>query len=140
MTTQILICGGRNYGEYLNGVPVDYLMRKRVRVERKFFLDTVEAYYKVFDKDVFIIEGGARGADRLAKSWRMKRGIPGKTFPADWKKYGKSAGYKRNREMLIRGRPDIVIAFPGGTGTNMMCDIAYEDGVEVVRMNSPFRG
>lgn len=32
-------------------------------------------------------------------------------FPADWNRYGKSAGYIRNQQMLDEGKPDMVLAF-----------------------------
>ena len=52
-------------------------------------------------------------------------------YPADWERYGLSAGYRRNRQMLEEGKPDLVVAFPGGKGTNMMVDIARKAGVPV---------
>jgi len=52
-------------------------------------------------------------------------------FPADWSRHGKSAGPIRNRQMLIEGRPDIVVAFPGGKGTANMIKQAVEAGVKV---------
>jgi hypothetical protein len=56
------------------------------------------------------------------------------SFPANWKQYGKSAGYRRNTQMLEEGKPDIVIAFPGGRGTEMMCEIAETAGITVRRV------
>jgi len=57
-----------------------------------------------------IISGGAKGADTLAKSYAESRGIPFLEFPAEWDKYGKSAGYIRNED-IVRAS-DVVIAFP----------------------------
>ena len=78
-----------------------------------------------------IISGMARGADLMAYNYATRRGIPCDEYPADWNKYGKSAGYIRNKQMLEQGRPDLVVAFPGGKGTSMMVDIAKQAGVEV---------
>lgn len=64
-----------------------------------------------------IIEGGATGADRLARVWALRNGIQVKTFNADWTKHGKLAGRIRNREMLFAHRDAIVVAFPGNSGT-----------------------
>lgn len=55
-----------------------------------------------------------------------------KEFPADWDKYGKRAGYLRNVQMLDEGKPDLVVAFPGGKGTAMMVKLAKERGVRVI--------
>lgn len=66
-----------------------------------------------------LIEGGARGADRMAGEWAeawLRSPAEGYSvehlhFPADWKRYGKGAGPKRNQQMLDEGEPDLVIAF-----------------------------
>ena len=57
-----------------------------------------------------IIEGAARGADRLSGVEARYYGIQVHEFPAEWTKYGKSAGIIRNRQMLDE-EPDLVIAF-----------------------------
>ena len=48
--------------------------------------------------------------------------------------HGAAAGPVRNGEMLSRGKPDVVIAFPGGRGTANMCEQAMTAGVRVVRV------
>lgn len=58
------------------------------------------------------VEGGADGADDLGKRWATKNGIPVVTVPADWSAHGRSAGPKRNIEMLNRYPDARVIAFP----------------------------
>lgn len=57
-----------------------------------------------------VIAGGARGADRLAARWARKRNLPLMEVHADWERHGRSAGYRRNTEMLERG-PQLVVAF-----------------------------
>ncbi|KKN72637.1 hypothetical protein LCGC14_0408790 [marine sediment metagenome] len=57
-----------------------------------------------------IIEGGARGADTIAKEEALKLHLSTNHFPAQWDKYGRSAGYIRNRVMLDQ-KPDIVVGF-----------------------------
>ena len=64
-----------------------------------------------------LIHGAARGADTLASLWATSRKVPQKAFYADWDRYGRSAGHRRNRKMLEKGKPDGVVAFPGGRGT-----------------------
>jgi predicted Rossmann fold nucleotide-binding protein DprA/Smf involved in DNA uptake len=49
--------------------------------------------------DVVIVSGGAKGADALAKRYAKERGLQYVEFPANWDKYGKTAGYIRNEEM-----------------------------------------
>ena len=46
--------------------------------------------------------------------------MPVSDLYAQWTKYGKSAGPIRNAEMLRFGKPQLVVAFPGGDGTENM--------------------
>jgi predicted Rossmann-fold nucleotide-binding protein len=80
-----------------------------------------------------IIEGGAAGADRLAREWAEVNGIPVQTFEAEWERFGRRAGPLRNKRMLDEGRPDGVVAFPGGAGTANMIELANAHGVKVWR-------
>lgn len=75
-----------------------------------------------------IVSGGARGADSLAEKFAKDYGIPVKIFPAEWDVYGKSAGYKRNVQIIKYA--DVVIAFWDGhsKGTKHSIDIAKSLG------------
>jgi len=66
-------------------------------------------------KPTLLIEGGARGADQIAKVIAIFIGVPVQEYPADWKAYGKRAGHLRNQQMLDQN-PDLVIAFHPVTG------------------------
>jgi len=55
------------------------------------------------------------------------------TFDADWK-LGKKAGPLRNQRMIDEGRPDLVVAFPGGKGTADMVRRAEAAGVKVLKI------
>jgi len=68
----------------------------------------------------------------LAAAWALSRGIPAIAFPADWNKDGKAAGFVRNARMLRDGRPELVVAFPGGKGTAHMVKLARDAGVAVL--------
>ena len=81
-----------------------------------------------------IIEGEARGADTMARETALKLGMHVVAMPAKWQLYGKSAGMKRNQEMLDK-KPDLVLAFDMGTpGTANMIAIAKQANVQVVRI------
>jgi hypothetical protein len=64
-----------------------------------------------------LIQGGANGADLLAKEYAQFHNIPRIEVKADWSKHGRAAGPIRNKEMLLEFPNAIVIAFPGGAGT-----------------------
>jgi hypothetical protein len=54
--------------------------------------------------------GGARGVDQTAEQAARAQGIPVQTYPADWSKFGKSAGIRRNHDMNRR-----MSSLPSGT-------------------------
>lgn len=95
---RILVTGGRRFN-------------RRVALERA--LDAIDYDFGV---DLLMC-GGASGADWLAIEWAQKRGILTEVYLADWETHGKSAGPIRNQEMINKGKPDMVVAFPGGAGT-----------------------
>jgi UDP-N-acetylmuramoylalanine-D-glutamate ligase len=110
---KVLVCGGRNFndpitlGSWLGGV----------HKQRGISL---------------LIEGGAPGADFMARKFAEWQAIPVRTFEADWKRHGRAAGPIRNKQMLEEGKPDLVVAFPGGRGTANMVEQARAAGVEVL--------
>lgn len=110
---KILVCGGRNYND-----------KKRV-------FDYLDYLSSISNEKLIIIQGGAPGADKLAKEWAISRQKQFKEFPADWNTYGKRAGYIRNQQMAD-DNPDIVVAFPGGVGTQSMITIAYKMKIPVI--------
>ena len=85
--------------------------------------------------DVQIVSGVARGADTLGMRFAMDHNLKCAKFPAEWDRWGRGAGYIRNREMAANA--DALIAFWDGKsrGTKHMIDLAVEKGllVKVVR-------
>lgn len=79
-----------------------------------------------------LIEGGAKGADRLAQDWANQAHIDVDliTCEADWDRYGLSAGMRRNKDMANL-KPDVCIAFLGGRGTQNMVDLCRERNIKV---------
>ncbi len=59
-----------------------------------------------------VITGGARGADQLGYRWAWKHTIRHQLFRADWERFGKSAGVRRNHQMAQAG--DMLVAFWDG--------------------------
>ena len=106
-----MVCGGRDY-------------RDMERVT-----DTLD-----FLEPTTVITGNAGGADNMAECWADVRGTPTHLFPAQWNLYGRAAGPIRNQQMLDEGKPDMVVAFPGGTGTADMVRRAKKAGVKVLEI------
>jgi hypothetical protein len=111
--TRILVCGGR-----------DYTDRAAVCAS----LDSLHAEHRFS----VLIANGAKGADTLAAEWASERGIPTEIFMAEWNRLGRKAGPIRNQRMLVEGKPDLVVAFPGGKGTVNMMARASAAGVRVI--------
>lgn len=107
---KVLVCGGRDFldGEFVG------IVLTRIHKETPITL---------------LIQGGAMGADSLAREWARGAMVPNRTYEADWLKHGKAAGPIRNLQMLTDGKPDMVVAFPGGRGTANMVDQARLAGV-----------
>lgn len=59
-----------------------------------------------------LVSGGAKGADSLAEDFAKIQGIPRQIYEADWKKFGKSAGFIRNQSIV--NNSDMIIAFWDG--------------------------
>jgi hypothetical protein len=118
---RVLVCGGRNFSS------------------TKLLFDTLDRLHKEHRFTV-VIEGNAKGADRLAGYWARHKGIENKKYPANWRKEGVSAGPKRNQQMLSEGKPELVIAFPGGPGTKDMVYRAKRAGIQVMEIYPNIQG
>ena len=108
---RILVCGGRKYDNYQR------------------LAEVLGSW-----KPTHIICGGAPGADYMASNYAVGCKIPQSVFYADWDEHGNKAGPIRNQKMLDEGRPDMVIAFPGGRGTADMVRRARKAGVNVIEV------
>ena len=109
---RVLVCGGRAFDD------------------RDLF-DAVMSEIASRGRLIRVIQGGATGADALAREWCVRWGYRYEHFPADWRRLGPAAGPIRNQEMINVGRPDLVLAFPGGRGTADMVRRAKAAGIEV---------
>ena len=78
-----------------------------------------------------IISGGAKGVDSQAKEYAEALCLPFKVFEADWDKYGKSAGYRRNKIMATYADELLAIWDGESKGTSHMIDIMHELGKPV---------
>lgn len=111
MSKRIIIAGGRDFSD------MEMLNKATSAV-----LSGLEESQPV------IVSGCARGADRLGEDWAHANGWHCEYFPANWEKYGKSAGYRRNVEMAKAA--DVLVAFWDGKskGTKHMIDTMKKEG------------
>lgn len=92
--------------------------------------------------DATLVNGGCRGADKLAEKLLARRArFNVVTYEADWKTHGQAAGPIRNRQMLDEEKPELVLAFykagAGNMGTKNMVALAKAAGVRVVEFTQP---
>jgi predicted Rossmann-fold nucleotide-binding protein len=113
--SRVIICGGRDFDD------------------REFIFSKLDGLDNDYHFSV-VITGGASGTDYIAHSWATKRRKEVEVYKADWDEYDKSAGILRNRQMLQYAQPDVVIAFPGGRGTQDMIKIAKKKNVPVIEV------
>ena len=93
MIKRVVIAGCRDYNNY---------------DEAKKYIDfCISEIRKV--NEIIIISGGAKGADTLGERYAEENGFKVEKYPADWKRYGKSAGPLRNKQMAEIS--DYVICF-----------------------------
>jgi hypothetical protein len=139
---KILVCGGRDYKD-----------SKKVNDILDEIACKFSAFYKEHDNwlpiDIKIIHGGASGADSLAQKWAVNNQAQEAEYKAVWDDmsepcvrkrrydgsyYNALAGFKRNKEMLVKEEPDLIVAFPGGPGTEDMITQALKVPVKVLRI------
>lgn len=136
-TVRVLVCGGRTFGvlphasEYAPGSVAFVEDSARARGQRMLVFLTLQCLTEQRGP-IHIIQGGAEGADALAREWAQNNGAPFTTYTAEWRRHGKKAGPIRNQRMLDEARPEVVVAFPGGSGTADMVRRAKAASVEVL--------
>jgi len=108
-----IIAGGRNFTDYKKLCEAcDQLLQDQTNIEI-----VSGAYY--------------RGADKLGEQYAIEKGFPVQKFPADWKRFGKSGGPKRNQQMAEYA--DALIAFWDGKsrGTQNMLYLAKAANLKI---------
>jgi len=78
-----------------------------------------------------IVSGGARGVDTYAAERAEERGIRTVVIRANWKKYGRGAGFLRNKE-IVKAADDVVAFWNGQSrGTEHTIEQAVKMGRSV---------
>ena len=85
-----------------------------------------------------LIHGVSAGADSLADYWAKLRGVESIPCLPDWEGHGRGGSLVSNRQLLADHKPDLVVAFPGGSDTKHMVEIAQKARATVI-FASPHR-
>lgn len=116
---RLLVCGGRGYEHR----PIMYGNLDKIHAETPITM---------------LIHGACPygGADILAEDWAKSREVPYFGIPAQFRQRGRQAGPERNQRALEWGKPDKVLAAPGGKGTADMVRRAKAANIEVLEINA----
>lgn len=115
---RVIVAGSREWDDYI------------------FFSETMRGFLSTIgDLSIIFISGKASsGADNMIIRFCIENHLPWVEFPADWDKYGKSAGYIRNAEMNKVATDLIAFWDAVSRGTKNMIDIAIKQhGIEHVK-------
>jgi hypothetical protein len=107
---KLLVCGGREFNDF----------------------DKMSKVLSEYTGEITLAHGNCKGTDRLAEQYALEHNWNVVPYPANWALYGKSAGPLRNQKMLVDFKPDVVVAFPGGKGTEDMIYKVKRAGIKLV--------
>lgn len=120
MVKRVIIAGCRNYNNY-----------DVAKVYIEYYLSNIQK-----ENDNIILSGCASGADAIGERYAKEHCLKVEKYPANWEKYGKSAGPKRNEEMAKNC--DYVLCFWDGKskGTKSMINLAkkYEKPIRIIKI------
>lgn len=111
-TIKLAIVGSRGFNDY-------DLLEKTINENYK--IDQIEA----------IVSGGARGADSLGEKYAEKNNINKEIHLPDWKKYGRGAGFVRNKD-IVDACDSIILFWDGSSkGTMHSMRLAQKAGKKI---------
>lgn len=115
MKKRVVIAGSRNFNNY----------EMFANIVGEFLKPIYEEY------EMIIVSGHCSGTDLMGERYAKENGFEVEIYPAEWKKYGRSAGPKRNKQMVDVA--DFAIAFPSvnGKGTHSMIKYAKQKGIPI---------
>lgn len=112
---KVIIAGGRDFYDY-------ELLRKKC----DYYLSNIDKRV-----DIVVISGCAIVADTLGEKYAIEKNYYLDKHPADWDKYGKSAGYRRNKEMVDIASAAICFWDGKSKGTKHTIDLCKKKGIPV---------
>ena len=121
---KVIIAGGRNFNDY-------ELLKAELNI---LIVPTI-----MLHRNIEVVSGTAKGADQLGERYAKEYNLLLKQFPADWDKYGKSAGYYRNKQMADYATHCVCFWDGISKGTKMMIDLAKAANLKVQVYNIEYQ-
>ncbi len=114
-TYKIIIAGSREFNDYpLLKNTMDKLIINKRQTHK-----------------IIIISGTCYGADKLGEKYGILSGFLIERYPANWEKYGKEAGFKRNTKMAMVANALVAFWNKQSNGTRHMINIATTYNLDV---------
>ena len=121
MEKRIVVAGSRTFDDY--------------EIAKSVIADCLKTFEG--EHTFIFLSGSCKGADALGERYAKEQGYKTELYPADWARYGKGAGPKRNEEMAKNC--DAVICFWDGQsrGTKSMIELAqtYNKALFIKRLD-----
>ncbi len=117
---RLVVAGCRDYNNYPNAA-------KEIKKQIKEL---------GFGYSVIIVSGGATGADALGEKFARQHRLKIERFPAEWNKYGKSAGPRRN-EQMTQVADGVIVFWDGqsrGTKSMIQCAKKYNKPCRIINI------
>jgi hypothetical protein len=108
----MLVYGGRDFSDYVT------------------LCSALDNLKSMISEEWCVLNGAAKGADKLSSQWASSRGVPYLEAPALWDAQGRAAGVLRN-EFMAKLKPFYAVEFPGGRGTIHMRNLLTRQGVTI---------
>ena len=85
MEKRIVVAGSRSFDDY--------------EIAREFIQETLKGFGE--ELTFIFLSGKCKGADSLGERFARENGYNVEEYPADWARYGRGAGPKRNGEIIV---------------------------------------
>ena len=108
-----MIAGGRDFDNY------------------QYLVESVDSFINEYFpyETIVVVSGTARGADRLGEQYARERGYLIERYPADWDRYGKSAGFRRNEQMVAVADGAVMFWDGESHGTRHDIELSRKKGI-----------
>lgn len=120
---KVVIAGCRDYNDYTEG---------------KEYIEKIISSFS-HNHEITILSGNCTGADKIGEAYAAENGFAIELYPAEWEKYGRYAGPKRNQKMAEAS--DIIICFwdgkSKGTASMIKCAKKLGKAVYIKRIDDP---